>query len=76
MEILSFLRQHDDLDWELTGIGYDTVDLRFARLPDDLDAWCETLYAFCPDLIDQGFASLSALAAHLSATRQLHLWWD
>lgn len=76
MEILEFLRRYEDLGWELTGIGYDTVDLEFSRLPPDLDAWCQELYAFCPDLIDQGHPDLPSLAAHLRTTGQLHLWWD
>lgn len=75
-EILRFLRKHESLGWRLIGIGYDTVDLEFARLPDDLKAFAQELYEFCPDLIDQGFPSLAELAKSLRATRRLHLWWD
>lgn len=75
-EILRFLREHEDLGWSLIGIGYDTVDLEFARLPSDVNGFAAELYEFCPDLIDQGFESLDRLEESLRTTRRVHLWWD
>ncbi len=75
-EILEFLRKHELLGWRLTGLGYDTVDLEFERLPSDMGAFAKELYEFCPDLIDQGFESLKMLEHHLRATRRVHFWWD
>lgn len=75
-EILNFLKDHEDLGWTLTGIGYDTVNLEFSRLPEDLESFVKRLADFCPDLIDQGFGSLEKLADHVSQTKRVHFWWD
>ena len=32
----------------------DSVDIEFATLPQDMDAFARDLYEFCPDLVDQG----------------------
>jgi len=34
--------------------GDDNVDIAFDTLPEDMDAFVRELYAFCPDLVDQG----------------------
>jgi len=75
-EILRFLRKHEDLGWRLVGIGYDTVDLEFDRLPADIPSFAKELYEFCPDLIYQNFESLERLEEHLATHRSVHLWWD
>jgi hypothetical protein len=41
-------------DFIVTGAKGDTVDIRFERLPADMDAFVRDLYDFCPDLVDQG----------------------
>ena len=33
-------------------------------------------YAYCPDLVDQGTETLSALAASLLKDEWWHFWWD
>lgn len=75
-EILSFLRRHEGLGWTLTGIGYDSLNLEFARLPEDFASFVQELAEFCPDLIDQGFGSHEKLADHVRKTKQVHFWWD
>jgi hypothetical protein len=48
-------------EWEqlcrlhIVGAGYDWVDLQFDTLPDDLQAFAEDVYDFCPDTLDQGY---------------------
>ncbi len=34
--------------------GGDRIDIEFETLPADMDAFVKDLYAFCPDLVDQG----------------------
>lgn len=75
-EILSFLKKHEGLGWTLTGIGYDSLNLEFSHLPDNLETFVQELADFCPDLIDQGFGSHEKLAGHVRKTKQVHLWWD
>lgn len=75
-EMLAFLRRYESLQWELTGVGYDVISLKFGRLPDDMEAWAKELYAFCPDLIDQGFEDLAQMVEHLRQHHALRFWWD
>ena len=41
--------------FEITEIGEDRLELQFITLPDDLKAFCQHIYQFCPDTIDQGY---------------------
>jgi hypothetical protein len=39
-------------------------------------AFAREVYAFCPDVVDQGTGAVEALAAEMSRTNTLYLWWD
>jgi hypothetical protein len=54
----------------------DVVEARLAHLPDDVDAFAREVYAFCPDIVDQGTETVEALAKELRAHHVLYLWWD
>ena len=41
-------------DFKVTSAQGDRVDIEFVTLPQDMDAFVRDLYAFCPDLVDQG----------------------
>ena len=50
------LREWEKLcELEILGGSGDTLILAFKTLPEDLLAFAEDMYAFCPDLIDQGY---------------------
>jgi hypothetical protein len=40
--------------FKVTGASGDRADIEFITLPKDMDAFVRNLYAFCPDLVDQG----------------------
>lgn len=69
-------------EWEqrypftITGAGLDWVEVRFERPPTDLEAFAKEVYAFCPDVVDQGSGSVSELAKEIGKTQTLFLWWD
>lgn len=42
-------------EYDVLGAERDSLYLRFHTLPGDMVAFAAELYAFCPDLIDQGF---------------------
>jgi hypothetical protein len=42
-------------DLRIVGAGFDWLDLHFDTLPDDLQAFAEDVYDFCPDTLDQGY---------------------
>lgn len=41
-------------EFKVTGAKGDRVDIEFTTLPKDMDTFVRDLYAFCPDLVDQG----------------------
>ncbi len=41
----------------IVGVKHDVVALTFEKLPDNLLAFAQEVYEFCPDIIDQGYAS-------------------
>lgn len=70
---------HERFGAELVGIDGDTLNIRVARRPrsrDEALALAREQYHYCPDLIDQGVGTLSALAAGLLASDWWFFWWD
>lgn len=69
----------------LLGCGLDFVDGRFDGPVSEAEDLAQRMIAFCPDVVDQGYAVLRAgssaehaalLARDLSASRSFGLWWD
>ena len=54
----------------------DIIEFRFKSLPDDLTAFCNDLYQFCPDIVDQGVGSVEELEKAVAMTGIVYLWWD
>lgn len=70
---------HEKFGAELIGINGDTMNIRASRLPRDRAtamALARDQYRYCPDIVDQGVETLSALAATLSKSSWWYLWWD
>jgi hypothetical protein len=64
---------------ELVGLSHDVMNLRVRQKPKtQLEALelAREHYAYCPDIVDQGVGSLSALAAALMAHEWWYFWWD
>ncbi len=61
---------------DIYGVGYDFVEARLESLPSDTAAFAEEVYAFCPDVVDQGLGSVEALRDDLETHRVVSLWWD
>jgi hypothetical protein len=62
--------------FELTGVGYDFLSGRFTSPVKDPVGLAKRMYAFCPDIVDQGVGSVEALAAALRREGTLYFWWD
>ena len=61
----------------LTGIGYDHVEGRFLRpVGASADSLAERLYAFCPDVVNQGTGSVKELANEIGRLNTFFCWWD
>lgn len=70
---------HRDFAAELVGMNGDTINLRAAsraKTRESAMKLARAQYAYCPDIIDQGVGTISALAATLMASEWWYLWWD
>ncbi len=67
-----------DRDYGLTlhGAGFDWLEASFQRPPADMRKFAEEVYAFCPDVVDQGTESVEELARQMKQSNVLYLWWD
>ncbi|HEU5261067.1 MAG TPA: DUF4253 domain-containing protein [Gemmatimonadales bacterium] len=75
--IVGWLRALErDQPFVLTGIGFDWIEGRFTGGIGDAAALARRFYAFCPDIVDQGTATVEALAAELRKSKALYCWWD
>lgn len=54
----------------------DAIEFTLLTLPADMAGFCEDLYAFCPDVVDQGVGTMAALVAAVQESRTVYLWWD
>lgn len=60
-------------------VGHDAIEGRVARRPADKGAalaLARELFAYCPDIVDQGTDDLSTLAAILMVSDWWFFWWD
>lgn len=64
---------------EIVGINFDTLNIRVACKPEIREEALNLArehYVYCNDIIDQGFGTLSNLAAQLMQDEWWFFWWD
>ncbi len=59
--------------FQIIGAAGDWVALQFESLPDDICAFAEEIYEFCPNTAEQEMVDF---INDLKQSRQLYLWWD
>jgi hypothetical protein len=61
-DIINRLKQWQSLcSFTVKSAGHDRVDIEFATLPADMNAFAQDLYDFCPDLVDQGTGCMAEM---------------
>ena len=61
---------------ELVHAETDTIELDLKGRLADAAAFAADVYAFCPDIVDQGIGSVEALEEAIVETGRVYLWWD
>jgi hypothetical protein len=61
---------------QLVGAGQDWLEAHFVHPPDDWKVFAKEVYAFCPDVVDQGTGTVDALAKEMQSGNLVFLWWD
>lgn len=70
---------HQNFGANIVGINGDTMNILAKNGPRNRDkalSLASDLYGYCPDIVDQGVGSISALAAELTSSEWWYLWWD
>ena len=58
------------------GCGRDWLEVKFNKLPSNLDAFANEVYEFCPDSVDQGVGEVENLKLIIKEMNGVWLWWD
>jgi hypothetical protein len=61
--------------YDLTEVGFDYLEGRFASPAKDPEGLARRMYEFCPDIVDQGVGTMKALTESVRAGK-LYFWWD
>ncbi len=76
-DILDWLRElQAEQPFVLTMIAPDSLGGRFLEPVRDPKGLARRMYAFCPDIVDQGCGTVQELARQLKKSDQLFFWWD
>jgi hypothetical protein len=75
--LLKIIKVFDDkYALDLVGCSGDWCEFRIGKEPADWLNFAKEAYAVCPDIVDQGSASVEALADEMKAGKILYFWWD
>lgn len=76
-DIIARLKKwNKDHDFVILGASMDWLEIEFITTPTNLDTYTEEVYAFCPDVVDQGTGDLKTLKSEIIRTRGMFFWWD
>ncbi len=75
--VIAHLKKWDaEFGLVLSGVGFDWVEAQFKRQPANMLEYAKEVYAFCPDVVEQGTETVENLAKEMKRTNTLFLWWD
>jgi hypothetical protein len=74
--IQTLQRWNEKYPLEIIGADVDWVESIFFKQPENMLAFAEEVYKFCPDIVEQGTKTVEALAEEMKKLNTLYLWWD
>jgi len=75
--VISVVRHwRDSLGFRLEAGGGDWLEGSFPSPQPDFDSLAVLVYAFCPDVVDQGANTVPGLAVEMRKIGKLFCWWD
>jgi ankyrin repeat protein len=76
-DVAAWLRElAEEQPFVMTGAGFDFLRGHFVKPVKNAATLAKRMYAFCPDIVDQGVGDVKELAAELKRTGKLFFWWD
>jgi hydrogenase maturation factor len=76
-DILQKVREwNEQYSFKLLVADTDRMEAMMDNPPADMEKFADEVYAFCPDVIDQGYGTKEALVEYYRKNSYLWLWWD
>lgn len=70
-DIVEKLKKWDSLyGVTIDAVAHDRFELRLNSLPSDMESFAKEVYAFCPDIVDQGFGCLDEMVEMMEESGQ------
>lgn len=75
--LISILKKFDKkYALELIGASGDWCEFIIQKEPASWTQFAKEVYKVCPDVVDQGTGTVTALAEEMKRTKRLYCWWD
>ncbi len=71
-----FKSRQQEFDFQIIVCDPDRVEAIILQEPPSYELLADQIYAFCPDVIDQGHADKAELISFLKREGRMWFWWD
>jgi hypothetical protein len=76
-DIITYLQELEQTNpFVLTGVGFDFVQGNFISPPSNVEELANSMYEFCPDIVEQGTETVEGLFEELKNSNTFYFWWD
>ncbi|RNC86909.1 MAG: DUF4253 domain-containing protein [Winogradskyella sp.] len=76
-DVIKTLKEwNDEVNFKFVVIDVSRIHAYMDKLPKNIKAFSKKVYAFCPDVIDQGYSSMDEMILDYKENKYFWLWWD